>query len=373
MAPITLFDPVRQYASRLDALSRAARRVIESGRYILGPEVECFEAEAAEFLGVDHAVGVSSGSDALVVALRALGVGAGDEVVTPAYSFIATSEAVRRIGACPVFVDVRADTYVLEVSSVRHAITEKTRAVIGVHLFGQPCDAAGLRALCDSRGLVFIEDAAQAFGGEMQRGDGGLRIGCAGHAACFSFFPAKVLGAFGDAGLATTNDPVIASYARSLRQHAVEDGEARATAGNFRLDALQAALLRILLPDVHDAIARRRAVAERFDAAFCQLPGARVPTVGSGANHVYAAYSLAVPAPMRNRLRKHLAARGIETAVYYSKPLHLQAANADLGYAPGSFPVAERLSRELLALPVHPALSADQVSQVIDAVRSGMK
>lgn len=356
----------------MDALGAAAARVLASGRYVFGPEVAGFEHEVATALGVEHAVGVSSGSDALVVALSALGVGAGDEVITTAYSFIATSESIRRVGARPVFVDVRADSYNLDVAAVERAITEKTRAVVGVHLFGQPCDGAALRALCDARGIAFIEDAAQAFGAG--RGTGAVRaergsgaVGSMGHAACFSFFPAKVFGGFGDAGLVTTNDADVAARARALRQHGMVEGQARSMGGNYRMDALQAALLRVVLPHVDGYVARRRVIAARYDAA---LAASHLRTPLPNAAHVYAAYALAVPAASRASLRAHLQMRGVDTAVYYERPLHLEAANADLARGPGSFPVAERLSTELLALPVHPALDEDDVDQVIEAVRA---
>ncbi|HMR09057.1 MAG TPA: DegT/DnrJ/EryC1/StrS family aminotransferase [Polyangiaceae bacterium] len=374
--PIPLFDPQRQYAPLMDALGAAAARVLAAGRYVLGPEVAAFEQEVAGALGVEHAVGVSSGSDALVVALLALGVGAGDEVITSPYSFVATSESIRRVGARPVFVDVRADTYDLDAVAVEPAITDKTRAVIGVHLFGQPCDAWRLRALCDARGIAFIEDAAQAFGAARVHPATGspapsdaAPVGAIGHAAGFSFFPAKVFGGFGDAGLVTTNDAEVADRARALRQHGMQDGEARRLGGNYRLDALQAALLRVVLPGVEQNIARRRAVAARYDAAFCDLPGVRVPALRPDMRHVYAAYALAVPAPARDPLLGHLAECGIESAVYYRAPLHLQPANADLGYGLGAFPVAERLCTQLLALPIHPALTDHEVARVIDEVR----
>jgi dTDP-4-amino-4,6-dideoxygalactose transaminase len=364
----------------MQALGAVAQRVFSSGRYVLGPEVETFENEVAAQLGVAHAVGVSSGSDALVVALSALGVGVGDEVVTTPYSFIATSEAIRRVGARPVFVDVRADTFDLDAVAVEPAITDRTRAVIGVHLFGQPCDAWRLRALCDARGIAFIEDAAQAFGagGSAASGSGVAggsaagAVGAIGHAACFSFFPAKVFGGFGDAGLVTTHDADVATRARELRQHGMRAGEARSLGGNYRLDALQAALLRVVLPHAADGIARRRAIAAQYDVALSDLPGVRAPVARPGVRHVYAVYALAVSGAAREPLRQHLAEQGIESAVYYDRPLHLHRANADLGHAPGSFPVAERLCSELLALPVHPALTNDEAARVIDAVRRGM-
>ena len=375
MRTIKLFDPARQYAPLMDALTQAAQRVLASGRYILGPEVESFEAEVAHWLGLPHAIGVSSGSDALVVALLALGVGAGDEVVTSPYSFIATSEAVRRVGARPVFVDVRADSYDLDAAAVEPAITDRTRAVVGVHLFGQPCDAWRLRELCDARGLRFVEDAAQSFGaGRLGASpdsspQGDAAAGGAGHLACFSFFPSKVFGGFGDAGLVTSCDAQLAERVRAVRQHGVQAGQARVLGGNHRLDALQAALLRVLLPELADHLTRRRRIAARYDAAFAGLSGGRVPALRPEMLHVYAAYALAVPAALRADLRAHLAEHGIESAVYYDTPLHLQPCNADLGYAVGSFPVAERLSDELVALPIHPALDDDDVGRVIEAVQ----
>ncbi|MEZ4223820.1 MAG: DegT/DnrJ/EryC1/StrS family aminotransferase [Polyangiaceae bacterium] len=412
--PITLFDAQRQYAPLLDELTAAARRVIASGRYVLGPEVEAFETEIGAWLGAEHAVGVSSGSDALVLALHAAGVEPGDDVVVPAYSFIATSEAVRRVGARPVFADVRDDTFDLDAERVAAALTPRTRAVIGVHLFGQPCDAWALRALCDDSGIVFIEDAAQAFGaGRLSTSASddaddatssvhrtpdpheagasapnlvvgastpnlvvgasapGHAVGCIGHLACFSFFPAKVFGGFGDGGLVTTADPGLASRVKSLRQHGLEGGDAQALGGNYRLDALQAALLRVTLPHVRSWIARRQAVAAAYDEALATLPGVRVPARRVGTSHVFAAYALRVAAGARDELRRKLRAAGIESAVYYPKTLPAMRANADLPPAPA--PIADALTRELVALPVHPCLEADEISRVVTVVRGSLR
>lgn len=366
---ITLFDAQRQYAPLLDELTAAARRVIASGRYVLGPEVEAFETESGAWLGAEHAVGVSSGSDALVLALHAAGVEPGDDVVVPAYSFIATSEAVRRVGARPVFADVRDDTFDLDAERVAAALTPRTRAVIGVHLFGQPCDAWALRALCDDRGIVFIEDAAQAFGAAVRDSDESSphSVGRIGHLACFSFFPAKVFGGFGDGGLVTTADPRLASRVNSLRQHGLEGGDAQALGGNYRLDALQAALLRVTLPHVRSWIAQRQAVAAAYDEALATLPGVRVPARRVGTSHVFAAYALRVAAGARDELRRELGAAGIESAVYYPATLPAMRANADLPSTPT--PIADTLTRELLALPVHPCLEAHEISRVVAAVR----
>ena len=361
-----MLDVPAQNEPLVDRLLEAASGVIRSGRYILGPEVESFEREVAEHLGVDHAVGVSSGTDALLVALMALGVGPGDEVITTPYSFFATAGCVARVGAKPVFVDIEPDTFNLDVERVESAITDRTRAIVPVHLFGQPCDMERLWEIACGHDLPIIEDAAQAIGASSSIGP----VGRLGAFACFSFFPSKNLGGFGDAGLVTTQDSELAEKARVLRAHGSKPKyHHQVVGGNFRLDALQAALLRVKLPSLAGWTAQRRENAARYDAAFmgAGLPRSLLrPPAREVEGHIYNQY--VIRTSHRDALRDHLAAQGIDTAVYYPIPLHLQECFAQLGYREGSMPEAELASAEALALPIFAGLGATRQQRVIDAV-----
>lgn len=361
-----MLDVVAQNEPMLEELLEAAHRVIRSGRYILGPEVESFEHEIADFLGVDHAIGVSSGTDALLVALMSLGIGPGDEVITTPYSFFATAGCIARVGATPVFVDIDFETFNLDVGRVATAITDRTRAIVPVHLFGQPCDMEALWSVACAHDLPIIEDAAQAIGAKSSVGPVG-RLGVFG---CFSFFPSKNLGGFGDAGLLTTTDAELAEKARMIRSHGSKPKYHHAiVGGNFRLDALQAALLRVKLHGLEAWTKRRRAHADRYDAAFlgAELPAAVLgPPRRRAEGHIYNQY--VIRTSHRDALRAHLRQEGIETAIYYPIPLHLQECFATLGYRPGSMPEAERASLESLALPIFAGLEEARQQRVIDAV-----
>ncbi|RMH36646.1 MAG: DegT/DnrJ/EryC1/StrS family aminotransferase [Deltaproteobacteria bacterium] len=331
-----------------DELMAAVARVLDSGQFILGPEVDAFEAELAAAVGAAHAVGVSSGTDALLASLMALGVGPGDEVVTTPFTFFATAGAIARLGATPVFADIEPDTFNLDPDAAAAAITPRTRAVIAVNLFGRPAD------LPDAGGVPVVEDAAQSLGTGAPRG------AC----ATYSFFPAKVLGAFGDAGAVATGDADLADRVRLLRAHGARPKYVHAVVGgNFRIDAVQAALLRVKLPHLRDAIARRRQIAARYRA---ELP-ADVRPQADHPNHVYNYF--VVRAPRRDDLRAALREAGIATAIYYPIPLHLQSCFADLGYRQGALPHAERAAGEVVALPCYPQLDEDRQARVIDAVR----
>lgn len=364
MSAIPFFDRTRDDAALEGELQAIFRRVIRSGHYILGPEVEAFEAECAAFLGVPHAVGVSSGTDALLVALLALGVGPGDEVICPAFTFVATAGAAARAGARPVFADVLPGSMNLDPASAAAAMTPRTRAVVTVHLFGQCAAMDEIRALAEPRGIQVIEDAAQAFGAEHL----GQKAGGLGAAGCFSFFPTKNLGGFGDGGLVTTGDAGLAERARALRaQGARQKHRHELVGGNFRLDALQAALLRAKLPRVPDALLARRANAARYDAL---LREAGLPiTLPERAGHTFNQYVIRVREPgQRDALRGFLAARGIGSEVYYPAPLHLQPCFAALGQGEGSLPEAEAAAREALALPVFPGLRGEEIDRVARAI-----
>jgi dTDP-4-amino-4,6-dideoxygalactose transaminase len=364
--PIPLLDLSAQNAPLMDAIRAAFERVARSSQFILGEEVEAFEREVGVYVGSRHAIGVSSGTDALLVALMALDLGPGDEVVTTPFSFFATPACIARLGARPVFVDIDPVTYNLDVRAVDAAIGPRTRAVVPVHLFGQCCDLANLRDLCRARGVALVEDAAQALGASV----GGLRAGTVGAFGCFSFFPSKNLGAFGDAGLVTTDDDALAERVRLLRvQGSKPKYVHHYVGGNFRLDALQAAILRVKLPHLDAWTRARRENAARYDAMFAAAGLAfdvlRTPArVADG--HVYNQY--VIGAARRDALRAVLTARGIGSEVYYPEPLHLQPALKHLGLGRGAFPEAERAAREVLALPVFPELGEARQRRVVDAV-----
>ncbi|MBX3272829.1 MAG: DegT/DnrJ/EryC1/StrS family aminotransferase [Sandaracinaceae bacterium] len=348
------FLDLRRGGAALDeALREAFDRVLESGTYILGPEVERFERACSERLGVRHAIGVSSGTDALLVALMALEVGPGDEVIVPTYSFFATAGVVARLGARPVFVDVREDDFGMDADAVAAAIGPRTRAVVPVHLFGQCADVDAIARAAGS--VPVIEDAAQAFGARYRgRAAGGLGV-----AACFSFFPAKNLGALGDAGLVTTDDDALAAKIRRLRVHGAEPKyHHHVVGGNFRLDPLQAALLSVKLAHLDAWTQARRAHAAFYDAAL--VSRVTTPRALEGRFHVYNQYVVRVAS--RDAVRAALAADGVETMVYYPRPLHLQPCFAQ--GARGRFPVAEALAESSLALPVFPELRQDERAHV---------
>lgn len=364
--PIPLLDLAAQNAPLMDAMRAAFERVARSSHFILGEEVDAFEREIAAYVGSRHAIGVASGTDALLVALMALEIGPGDEVVTTPFSFFATPGCIARLGARPVFADIDATTFNVKLAAVEAAIGPRTRAVVPVHLFGQCCDLAPLRDLCRSRGVALVEDAAQALGSSI----GGLRAGTVGAFGCFSFFPSKNLGAFGDGGLVATNDDALAERVRLLRVHGAKPKyRHHYLGGNFRLDALQAAILRVKLPHLDDWTRARRDNAARYDAMFAAAKLApevlRTPTrVADG--HIYNQY--VIRTNRRDALREALVARGIGCEVYYPEALHLQPALAYLGLGAGAFPEAERASREVLALPSFPELGQARQRRVVDAV-----
>lgn len=376
-----LLDLRAQLAELGPALEAAVLEVVRSGSYILGPAVAAFEAAAARHLGARHAIGVSSGTDALVVALMALGIGPGDRVITTAYSFFATAGAIARLGATPVFVDIDPRSYNLDPRGVEawldgHPAEAATvRAILPVHLYGQCADLAALGAIARARGIAVVEDAAQAFGATAPLGDGARAAGTVGAVGCFSFFPSKVLGGIGDGGLVVTDDDALAARVRTLRVHGAQPKHHHALiGGNFRLDAIQAAALAVKLPHAARWAAARRAVAARYDAALAPL-GVTVPLARWGAaHHVYAQYVVRPPAGVdRDRLAAHLAARGIETAVFYPVPLHLQACFAHLGYRAGALPEAERAASATLALPLYPELPPALQDRVIAALAEGIE
>ncbi len=362
---VPLLDLKAQYASIEAELLAAVGQVMESQRFINGPQVGELEQAVAELSGCAGAVGVSSGTDALLCALMALGIGPGDEVITTPYTFFATAGSVWRIGARPVFVDIEPATFNIDPAEIEAAITPKTRAIMPVHLFGQLADMDAIMAIAGRRGLRVIEDAAQAIGATHE----GRRAGSFGDAGCFSFFPSKNLGGLGDGGMIVARDPDLLDRLAQCRNHGAKPKYFhRWVGGNFRLDTIQAAALQVKLRQLEDWSAARRRNAATYDALFAEVEAVRTPPVRLGNRSIYNQY--VIRAERRDELRDHLNERGIGNAIYYPLSLHQQECFADLGHARGDFPHSERASAETLALPVYPELTEAQLHEVVDAVRS---
>ena len=362
---VPLCDLQTQYRELQPELERAVNRVLASGQVILGPEVTALEDEIARYCGTGYAVGCASGTDALLLALQALEIGPGDEVIVPPFTFFATAGAVCRSGARPVFADIDADTYNLDPLQVENKITERTRAILAVHLFGQCADMEPLWHVAERHHLLIIEDAAQAFGAEYQS----KRAGTLGALGCFSFYPSKNLGAYGDAGMVVTNDPSWADRLNALRVHGMEVKYYHKYLGwNARLDAVQAAVLRVKLPWVERWIEARQAAALRYDALIDEYHLSRFlcrPVVRTQRRHVFNQYVVRVEHNQRDALLRYLRAEKIGCEIYYPVPLHLQECLAHLGYQEGDFPASEQACRDVLALPMYPELAEEQQRRVI--------
>jgi dTDP-4-amino-4,6-dideoxygalactose transaminase len=364
---VPLCDLQAQYRQLQPQIDEALSRVLASGQVILGPEVAALEEAVARYCGAGYAVGCASGTDALLLALQALEIGAGDEVILPAFTFFATAGSVCRVGARPVFVDIDPVTYNLDPLQVENKITPQTRAILAVHLFGQCADMEPLWHVAERHDLPIIEDAAQAIGAEYQ----GKRAGSLGAISCFSFYPSKNLGAYGDAGMTVTNDPDWAARMTCLRVHGMEPKYYHRHLGwNARLDALQAAILRVKLPYLDDWIAARQAAAQRYDALIEEQHLAHFlqrPVVRPRRRHVFNQYVVRVANGQRDALMRHLKADGVGCEVYYPVPLHRQECLAFLGYRDGDFPASEEACRSVLALPMYPELTLEQQRRVIQS------
>ncbi len=360
---IPMVDLKGQYLSLKSEIDAALLDALAETRFILGPNVQAFEAEAAEYLGVDHAISCANGTEALHLALLAAGIGPGDEVITPAFTFIATAEAIRYVGATPVFVDIQPDTFNIDPAAIEAAITHRTRAILPVHLFGQPADMDEIAALAETRGLLVIEDCAQSFGSRYR----GKPTGGIGSCAAFSFFPSKNLGCYGDGGMVTTDDDEIAARVRMLRNHGSSQQYYHDVIGfNSRLDELQAVILRIKLKHIDDYNARRREVAETYNRLLAG--GAlQTPVIRDDRDHVFHQYT--VLADDRDALRERILAREVACAIYYPVPLHRQKAFADT--AQPELPVTEATARRCLSLPIYPELTEQQIETVGAAVLAG--
>lgn len=361
---VPLLNLAAQAKSVESDVKQAVLSVLDSQRYVLGPEVEALEREVAAFCGTAHGVAVRNGSDALVMTLMALGIGVGDEVIVPTFTFFATAGSVARVGARPVFVDVLPDTYNIDPDAVSSAVTSKTKAIIPVHLYGQCADMDRIVTVAKRHNLAVIEDAAQAIGA--RRNDRG--VGSYGTAATLSFYPTKNLSAVGEGGMILTNDAELAARLRCFRNHGQSGTYEHAwIGGNFRLDGIQGAALRVKLRHLPEWNEGRRRHADRYDRELAEA-GVVTPFAEMSSHHVYHQYT--IRSPRRDALREHLKTAEIDTGVYYPLPLHLQPCFAYLRYRRGAMPVAEKAAREVLSLPIYPEMSGEQQGHVIEAIRS---
>jgi dTDP-4-amino-4,6-dideoxygalactose transaminase len=363
---VPLLDLQAQYAPIREEVLAAITRVCDSQRFIMGPEITSLERELAALIGVEHAVSVSSGTDALLLALMALDIGAGDEVVTTTYSFFATAGAVTRLGATPVLVDIDPVTCNIDVSAIEAAITPRTKAILPVHLYGLCADMDPIVSIANQTGIPVIEDAAQAIGAAYK----GRPAGSIGTFGCFSFFPSKNLGAFGDAGLVTTNDAALARRAALLRTHGMEPKYYHHLVGaNFRMDALQAAVLRVKAPHLGAWTEARRLNAQRYASLFREaglLSRVVLPVEPAGLRHIFNQFVIRVP--HRDELKAFLDSRGIGNEIYYPVPFHLQPCFRNLGYSRGAFPHAEAAAEQTIAIPIYSELSLAQQQTVVSAI-----
>lgn len=367
---VPLLDLTRQYQSLKTELDSAVIDLLASGHYVLGPAVDEFEAAAAEYLGVKHAIGVANGTDALLLSLRAFGVGPGDEIITSPFTFIATAEVASLAGATPVFVDIDPETMNIDPAKIEAAITPRTKAIVPVHLFGHPANMDEINAIARKHGLPVLEDAAQAWGASQKSSVDGQerRCGAIGDIASFSFFPSKNLGACGEGGLVSTNNDELAAAVRMLRVHGQSQRYIHDEIGyNSRLHALQAKILSVKLPHADAWNDARRANAARLNELLADLPIV-FPVEKEGSRHVYHQYTIRLQ--NRERVSEALTRASIGWAIYYPVPLHEQPVYASLGYSSGDFPEAERAASEVLTLPVFPELTSDEIDEIVAAVRS---
>jgi dTDP-4-amino-4,6-dideoxygalactose transaminase len=356
---VPFLDLKAHHAPLIEEFDRAVREVIENSAFAGGPFVERFEEEFAAFCGSSHAIGVGNGTDALWLTLLAFGIGEGDEVITVPNTFIATAEAITYCKARPVFVDVDQDTFTMNPAELEKSLTERTKAIIPVHLFGQPADMDLILEFARANGLFVVEDAAQAHGAEYK----GRKAGTMGDAGCFSFYPGKNLGAFGEAGAVVTNDPQLRKQIQMLRDHGQSRKYYHSMMGwNCRMDGIQAAVLSIKLRYLEEANLQRRKHALEYNRAFSEIEEVLTPFEASYSQHVYHVYAIRVQE--RDEIRRQLQEKGVGCAVHYPIPIHLQEACRNLGYQQGAFPIAEHLAEEFLSLPMFPELTEEQIQHV---------
>jgi dTDP-4-amino-4,6-dideoxygalactose transaminase len=361
-------DLAAQFAAIGGEIRTAVERVLASQQFVLGREGAALETEIANLCGVAHGVGLASGTDALILALRACGVRAGDEVLVPTFTFVATGSAVSALGAKPVFADIRPETYNLDPAELERRVTPRTRAIVVVHLYGLAADMDPILAFAKARKLPLIEDNAQAIGASYK----GRRTGSLGEAACISFYPTKNLGAYGDAGMVVTNSPELAERIRMLRNHGQAAKYLSSEPGwNSRLDEIQAAILRVKLRHLSNWQRARQSHAAEYSRLLSQIPGVMPPIAPEGYEHVYHQFTIRIE--QRDALQKFLNERKIGSTIYYPYPLHLQPLYASLGHKPGDFPHSERAAREVLSLPMYPELRKEQIARVVEAVAEFLK
>jgi dTDP-4-amino-4,6-dideoxygalactose transaminase len=365
--PVLLLDLKAQYASIRDEVRSAIDRVLESQQFILGPEVESLEREIAGYCACSYGTGVSSGTDALLVALMAIDLKPGDEVITTPYSFFATAGAIARLGAKPVFADIDRKTYNIDPAEIEAKISERTRAIIPVHLFGQMADMPAIAEIAYRHSLYVIEDAAQAIGAEWH----GRRAGSIGHFGCLSFYPSKNLGGFGDGGMVLTNDRHLAERVRLLRNHGFHKKyHSEILGGNFRLDELQAAVLRVKLKYLDVWTEGRRRNAAFYRESLVKSGSVELPHESPNSRHIYNQF--VIRSMRRDELMAHLKNQGIGCEIYYPEPLHLQSCFRDLGFKNGDFPASETASSESLALPIYPELTLEMIRTVVRAISNSL-
>ena len=364
---VPMVDLKTQYEAIKEEINSAVLGVLQSAHFILGPQVKALEEEIAGYHGVKHAVAVASGTDALHLALLAAGIKRGDEVITTPFTFIATAEAISYVGALPVFVDIDPDSFNIDITKIGPAVTKKTKAIIPVHLYGQPVSMDGLMEIAKKHNLRVIEDCAQSFGAEYH----GKKTGAIGDFGCFSFFPSKNLGGYGDGGMVITDDAKQAEHLLSLRNHGSKVRYYHDEVGfNSRLDEIQAAIIRIKFKHIEEYNAKRRNNA-RLYSHYLNAPGIRTPSEQSGAKHVFHQYTIRVK--NRDKVKQKLDAGGITSSmIYYPVPLHVQTAYKDLGMKPGSLPVSEQAALEVLSLPMYPELTEEQIKKVAEAVKQAL-
>jgi len=400
---VPVLDLIRQYESIREEMDAAVLEVIRSGKYVLGPYVKAFEEQAAAYCGAKHAIGVASGTDALLLSLRALGVGPGDSVILPSFTFFATAGVVHNVGATPVFCDIHPNTFNIDPDHLREILSAgptnstnptnstdstnstnstnpKYRAIIPVHLYGQIADMDEILAVAEEYGLAVVEDAAQAIGAtysgsphephEPHELHEPKKAGTLGATGCFSFYPTKNLGAYGDGGLITTNDDELAERLRMLRVHGAKPKYFHKMVGvNSRLDAIQAAILAVKLRHLDEWSAARAKVADRYDELLGDIAGVVTPHRAEGRSHIFHQYTIRVRDGKRDALKEHLQEHGVGSMIYYPKPLHLQECFAHLGYREGQLPECETASREVLSLPIFPEIAREEQEYVCKAMR----
>lgn len=365
-APIPYLDLSAEFAGLKQEWFDLIAETGASGRWILGPNVGALEEEIAAYVGVDHAVAVANGTDALILSLRALGIGPGDEVITSPFTFFASAEAISMVGATPQFADIDPGTFNIHPASIEARITPRTKGILPVHIFGQPCDMTGIRALAEQRGLAVVEDLAQAFGAEHEGG----KVGSFGDTGGTSFYPTKVLGGYGDGGMIFTNRGDVREALLKLRNHGATAPFLHDELGyNSRLDEVQAALLRIKLRTIEEAVAGRNAVAAAYIERLMGLDLV-LPQAPANGRHAFNLFTMRVAGGRRDTLRQRLGEHGIPTAQCYPLPMHLQAVYAHLGGKTGDLPVVERICTETLSLPIYPDLEVEQIDRICDVIRA---